>query len=140
MCSSGAGRAINKNPILNVGSESPALVKIGGEGESIVSVGTKGPGIVKLGGEGKALVGATKDPSFLFLGGSGLRSKNNGPSPPGVDEPPSRQGRSQELAIQQATAEQRRRLALLGFRRFVLTSGRGVTSQATLGRKALLGR
>lgn len=65
--------------------------------------------------------------------------KGGSGSPPDVKEPPKSRGRNQELAVKTAKAAQKRRLALLGFKRFLLTSGRGDPSVPTLGKKALLG-
>lgn len=148
------GSLILDNPIINVDSSRPALLKVGGSGKSAFSFGTKGKSVLKFGGEGDALFGfGNKGRSgalgygsegFHYLGAERLFKGRGGGggigSPPNITEPPPSRGRNQELAVKTARADLKRRLALLGFKRFLLTSGRGDTSVPTLGKKALLGR
>lgn len=150
MCTSNVASAIQDNPLVGISSDKPALVKVGGKGDSLVGIGTKGKGYVKVGGEGNSVIGVGgRGRAILgwtgqgpqFYGVERLFKKRGGGigSPPDVTEPPKSRGRNQELAVETAKAAQKRRLALLGLKRFLLTGGRGVTSIPTLGKKALLG-
>ena len=169
MCTSSIGKKVTKtiheNPLVGVGSSKPAVLKIGGRGSSVIGVGNKGGGFIQaggrgekgaplavgriggsslqqIGGKGNTLMGGTSDKGFQYAGlrttSFGLKSNTAAAAPPKITEPPKRD-KSSELAVKDAAKAQRRKLGLLGLRKFLLTSGRGAKGSPTLGKKGLLG-
>lgn len=147
MCtSSKAVKTVRDNPLVNIDSSRPAIVKVGGSGASGVSIGTKGPGIVKAGGSGNAVLGFGTDKGVQFIGfstkfGLGRRGKGE-EEPPGITGPETAPttGRNKELAIKTARAQARKRLSLRGRRKTILTGGQGVLGFPDIYRKRLLGQ
>lgn len=66
--------------------------------------------------------------------------KVDSPPPVTTPETTATTGRSKELAVQTAKAREKKRLALRGRRRTILTSGQGVLGAPDIYRKRLLGQ
>lgn len=78
----------------------------------------------------------------VYYGGKALKKDKKGDSPPGTTKPETAAitGRNKELAILTAKAKQKKRLALIGRRRTILTSDQGVLGFPNIERKRLLGQ